>query len=291
MIDGRKLERLCNGINRWLLKSELQILTEAYFPKIALSVPWQEPAATVTFELCQAVERHGLFDSFPGNEYEPQPSPGFLAVLAAACPSHEAEIRDIAVSIGVSIPEGLSWIRLVPPEARRRRIFLSYSRKDDHRAQPLRMILEALGVEVFLDTETIQAGHEWASRLETALRTVHQVVVLWSSHAAESDWVRREVAQTLETIRVNQLQRYLVVVRLDDTPARELEGFQHIDARLAMPEVDPDGLLAGLAADERAAVLLVAERLRAARRVSRIQPSVEPATNQRLNPSGGSSES
>lgn len=268
MVEGHTLGRLCEGINRWLLQSELKILTEAYFPRVAGDVFWEAPPKTVAFELCRAIDRHGYFDPFPGNESH-QPTPSFLTILAAACPSYQAEIRDIAASMAVSIPEDLPWIRLAPPEARRRRIFLSYSRKDEHRARLLRILLETLGIEVFLDTEIIQAGHEWASRLETALRTVHQVVVLWSSHAADSEWVRKEVAQAIETIRVNQLQQYLIVIRLDDTPAQELEAYQHIDARLAMPAVDQDGLLEGLAADERAAVLLIAERLRAAGRTIR----------------------
>lgn len=240
---------LAGAIPRWLAVDELNMLMESHFPEIAMHVAWQSSPASVAFEVCATAERHGCI-------------PDLLRTLAGACPSFEPDIRAIANDLGVPLPVHVDFIRLIPPQRRQRRVFLSYSRKDEYRAAPIQALLEAVGVQVFKDTDLIRAGDEWEARLDVALRTVHQVLVLWSEHARSSEWVRREVTYAMELVRRHQLSQFVLVWRLDDAEADILASVQHIDARVAMPERDPGSLTNHMPADERNALIVLADALR-----------------------------
>ena len=71
--------------------------------------------------------------------------------------------------------------------------FISFSSTDRPWAMKLYSALKASNIEPFLDQERLEAGRPWALRLAKAIQTSQHFVVLWSQHAKQSDWVRREL--------------------------------------------------------------------------------------------------
>jgi len=72
-------------------------------------------------------------------------------------------------------------------------IFVSYKRTDLDKAQRLRQALRAEGLNVWWDEE-LRSGEHWAVSINSVLKKVYAVVVLWSSESVKSDWVRYEAA-------------------------------------------------------------------------------------------------
>lgn len=73
-------------------------------------------------------------------------------------------------------------------------IFLSYAKEDRDVARKLSRLLVKAGWTVWWDRR-IPAGRTWRRMLETALRDMRCMVVLWSSHSIESDWVKEEAEE------------------------------------------------------------------------------------------------
>ena len=73
-------------------------------------------------------------------------------------------------------------------------IFLSYAKEDRDVARRLSRLLVKAGWTVWWDRR-IPAGRTWRRMLETALRDMRCMVVLWSSHSIESDWVKEEAEE------------------------------------------------------------------------------------------------
>ena len=73
-------------------------------------------------------------------------------------------------------------------------IFLSYAHADRSKAQRLAAILEQTGYTVWWDA-LVEGGSRFAKSIDEALDKADVVVVLWSKHSVESDWVRDEAAQ------------------------------------------------------------------------------------------------
>jgi TIR domain/Bacterial Ig-like domain (group 2) len=70
-------------------------------------------------------------------------------------------------------------------------IFLSYAKEDRDVARQIATLLGNAGWVVWWDRR-IPAGRTWRSVLEEALQDMRCMVVLWSAHSIESDWVRDE---------------------------------------------------------------------------------------------------
>jgi formylglycine-generating enzyme required for sulfatase activity len=87
-------------------------------------------------------------------------------------------------------------------------IFLSYARADLERVRPLIQAFERLGWSVWWDFN-IRAGSQFDRDIEKALKDVACVVVVWSKHSVDSDWVRAEASYGLD-------RRPLVSVSIDD---------------------------------------------------------------------------
>ena len=87
-------------------------------------------------------------------------------------------------------------------------LFISYSRADSGRIADLAALLQRAGWSVWWDTE-IKAGTAFDKMIEQAITDAKAVVVAWSKHSVESDWVRAEAAYGLEKGK-------LVPIRLDD---------------------------------------------------------------------------
>lgn len=73
-------------------------------------------------------------------------------------------------------------------------IFLSYNEKDREQARRVAAMLESVGWTVWWDRR-IPAGETWRSVLEDALENMRCMVVLWSSHSIESEWVYEEATE------------------------------------------------------------------------------------------------
>lgn len=70
-------------------------------------------------------------------------------------------------------------------------VFISYAREDQPRAAQIAQTLEAMGLSTFWDT-AIPPGQTWADYIEGKLSQCKAVIVLWSSHSTQSQWVREE---------------------------------------------------------------------------------------------------
>src|SRR5215510_820800 len=73
-------------------------------------------------------------------------------------------------------------------------IFLSYANEDREAARAVAGLLESAGCTVWWDRR-IPAGRTWRSMIEEALRDMRCMVVLWSTHSVESDWVKEEAEE------------------------------------------------------------------------------------------------
>ena len=70
-------------------------------------------------------------------------------------------------------------------------IFLSYSQRDKSLVKPIAEALEAEGFDVFWDPE-IPPGETWDNVIARELKAARCVIVAWSEHSTESDWVKEE---------------------------------------------------------------------------------------------------
>ena len=99
-------------------------------------------------------------------------------------------------------------------------IFLSYAREDEDRVRPLVAAFEAQGWSLFWDRR-IPTGQTWRSHIGAGLQNARCVVVAWSRHSIESQWVAEEADE-------GKIRQVLVPVLLDRVqPPR---GFREIQA-------------------------------------------------------------
>lgn len=87
-------------------------------------------------------------------------------------------------------------------------IFVSYAAEDRERVRPLVTALESQGYSVWWDGR-IGIGNSFDRVIEYELDLASCVVVMWSEHSVESDWVRNEAEEGKE-------RGILVPVRIDD---------------------------------------------------------------------------
>jgi hypothetical protein len=71
-------------------------------------------------------------------------------------------------------------------------VFVSYGHADAQLIRPLIELLRLNGRRVFLDT-AIEPGTRWKHAILESLRQAQHFVLIWCCHAAESEWVAREV--------------------------------------------------------------------------------------------------
>jgi hypothetical protein len=76
-------------------------------------------------------------------------------------------------------------------------VFVSYASEDRERAGQLAQALGAHGWSVWWDRKII-AGQAFDQAIERELETARCVVVLWSAHSVDSEWVKNEAAVAAE---------------------------------------------------------------------------------------------
>lgn len=101
-------------------------------------------------------------------------------------------------------------------------VFISYAREDMDFAIMLVAALQRQGFTVWWD-QHIRGGRKWRDELEHRLKQAGCIIVIWSEHSADSDWVLAEATVGLDS-------RKLVPVLIDDcTLPSELAELQMID--------------------------------------------------------------
>jgi adenylate cyclase len=88
-------------------------------------------------------------------------------------------------------------------------VFVSYARKDEAQATRIADALRAAGYSVWRDDE-LPAHRAYSEVIEERLKWAKAVVVLWSTEAAKSHWVKAEADTAREA-------RTLVQAILDRT--------------------------------------------------------------------------
>jgi len=76
-------------------------------------------------------------------------------------------------------------------------VLISYASEDRERAGKLASVLSAHGWSVWWDRKII-AGQAFDSAIERELESAKSVVVLWSKHSIESEWVKNEASVAVE---------------------------------------------------------------------------------------------
>ena len=71
-------------------------------------------------------------------------------------------------------------------------VFISYAREDRDQAERLARALEAEGLGVWWDEESLRSSESFSESINRALDAVKRVVVLWSPHSIASHWVDAE---------------------------------------------------------------------------------------------------
>lgn len=97
-------------------------------------------------------------------------------------------------------------------------IFISYAAEDRELARSLAGALSAQGWQVWWDRE-IPFGRSFDEVIETAVADARSMIVLWSRHSVESDWVRSEA-------REGRARRILLPVLIE--PVRIPLEFRHL---------------------------------------------------------------
>src|ERR1035441_1276529 len=101
-------------------------------------------------------------------------------------------------------------------------VFISYSREDLARVQPLVDELRRRGYRAFVDVESIVVGDKWKERLERSIRASRVLVLCWSEHARESEYVHFEYS------RAEGLHKAVLPWLLDQTPLPKMMELQGI---------------------------------------------------------------
>src|SRR4051794_18567699 len=88
-------------------------------------------------------------------------------------------------------------------------IFISYSQRDKVQVQALESALNELGLRCWRDASNLRAGERWPLRLGEAVSGCNHFVLMWSVHAATSDFVE------LEWNIAVALKRRPIIIRFD----------------------------------------------------------------------------
>jgi hypothetical protein len=84
-----------------------------------------------------------------------------------------------------------------------RKAFISYARADFERVSYYAEMIEYTGIELLFDLTRIEPGDDWADWIKTSIPGADVFFLMWSKHAAASDWVGRESRLAIHT---NSLQ-------------------------------------------------------------------------------------
>jgi hypothetical protein len=84
-------------------------------------------------------------------------------------------------------------------------VFISYSRLDHDRVQPIADRLSSLGYSIWWDKH-LRAGQVFVDEIERQLDSAHAVLTAWSVNARNSTWVYAEASRGLDANKFLQLR-------------------------------------------------------------------------------------
>ena len=109
-------------------------------------------------------------------------------------------------------------------------IFLSYARRERHRAEPIRDALESLGLEVFFDVDGLDGGDVFPDVLDRELKSAGAVVSLWSPWSLTRPWIKIES-------RIGKDRGVLIPVDIADIdPLHDLPAAFYDDQRIDLTD-------------------------------------------------------
>src|SRR6476469_8701038 len=94
--------------------------------------------------------------------------------------------------------------------------FLSHNREDKDIARRLGAQLKLAGADIWFDEWEIRAGESIPGKVNEALDRIDSVIVLWSSSANDSNWVRAELETAIHD-GISDGNLRVIPVLLDDT--------------------------------------------------------------------------
>ncbi len=106
-------------------------------------------------------------------------------------------------------------------------VFISFSSLDRAWADRVKTSLRQFydGDRIFLDSTSLRAGDDWEAKLEQALLSTRNLVVLWSENAEKSQWVTKEyMTFHLKAKPEDDASRRMIFVNLQG----EKEGFRRL---------------------------------------------------------------
>ena len=103
-----------------------------------------------------------------------------------------------------------------------RKIFPSYSHKDEAIVAQFEGYAAALGDEYLRDVTHLRAGEVWSARLEDMIRDAHVFQLFWSSNSMRSRFVQQEWQHALSLARPNFIRPTYWEEPLPGSPAEDL---------------------------------------------------------------------
>ena len=73
-----------------------------------------------------------------------------------------------------------------------RTVFISYNQTDRKEAERVETVLESNGISTWRDQNSIYAGEKWPKLLGESIAANDVVLLVWSKHAAASEFVELE---------------------------------------------------------------------------------------------------
>lgn len=111
-----------------------------------------------------------------------------------------------------------------------KRVFISYSWSDRAEAQRIADAVRAAGLEVWIDSENISPGHMISEKIKEGIDGSDYYLVVFSQNAAESAWVRAEIAYSFKLTIEKKTTIIPVLTDAADLPF-EFTGYLYIDFR------------------------------------------------------------
>ncbi len=78
------------------------------------------------------------------------------------------------------------------------RVFISYSHKDQDKAEIIAKAYRAAGVDYFFDRHTLQVGDIWNKEILKYIDVADLFILCWSRNAAESEYIPKEIDRAME---------------------------------------------------------------------------------------------
>lgn len=95
-------------------------------------------------------------------------------------------------------------------------VFISYASKDSNAANTIADKCKNLGLDVWIDSNEIEAGEKWRDKIESAIRSCDVVVIIISKDALSSDWVNKEWSIICEE-KWSRPKISILPIKLDNT--------------------------------------------------------------------------